>query len=227
MKIIFLNTWGGERRKPLLDFIFQQSSDTNIFCFQELSANIKTQTDKVLENFHPYTSEKILNAHDAFYQTIYVRKDISVISHGTLLGNDLDCGLAVYVEITGDEQNTTVCNVHGIARPSDKLDNPARLKQSSTIIDFFKSSKGTTIIGGDFNMLPNTESIEMFAKNGYNNLIEDFKIKTTRNHFVWDKFPGTKQYYADYVFVSKDIQVDGFEVIDNEISDHLPLILSW
>lgn len=36
MKLISLNTWGGKLYKPLINFIKQESQDTDVFCFQEV-----------------------------------------------------------------------------------------------------------------------------------------------------------------------------------------------
>lgn len=36
MKIICLNTWGGVLKDELRDFLIKQSTDTDIFCFQEV-----------------------------------------------------------------------------------------------------------------------------------------------------------------------------------------------
>lgn len=65
----------------------------------------------------------------------------------------------------------------------------------------------------------------MFEKNGYKDLIKDYKIPTTRNKVAWKMYPDNPQLYSDYVFVSSGIEVKSFSVIENEISDHLPLIL--
>ena len=69
-------------------------------------------------------------------------------------------------------------------RPGHKLDTPVRLRQSKLILDFLKDKVGSKIIGGDFNLLPETRSVEMFEKAGYRNLIKEFGIKNTRNKFA-------------------------------------------
>jgi endonuclease/exonuclease/phosphatase family metal-dependent hydrolase len=81
------------------------------------------------------------------------------------------------------------------------------------------------IIGGDFNLLPETKSAQMFEENDYRSLIKEFRIRTTRNRLAWELYPNDKQYYADYVFVSPGVNVKEFSVPENEISDHLALIL--
>ena len=66
----------------------------------------------------------------------------------------------------------------------------------------------------------------MFEDNGYKNLIKEFKIPTTRNEISWAKYEN-KQLFADFVFVSPDVKITNFSVPNNEISDHLPLILEF
>ena len=97
--------------------------------------------------------------------------------------------------------------------------------QTEGIIEFMAKRKIPRIIGGDLNVLPNTQSVLKFEKAGYRNLIKDFAISTTRNEFSWRKYPNNRLYYSDYVFVSPDVRVKSFSVPDMEISDHLPMIL--
>lgn len=229
MKIIYLNAWNGELGKNLNEFILQQSKDTDIFCFQEFSEDLKNTTDTILSDYTSFSAYKDL-LHDGvsmFEQTMYIKRGLNVASDGTLLENQIDGGLALYVQLEINGKSLYVCNAHGISRPINKLDTTGRLKQSSDLIDFFQDKSGAKMIGGDFNLLPIAESIKTFEKNGYQNLVEKFNIETTRNHFAWDRYPDNKQLFADYIFISKDIVVDKFEVPINEISDHLPLILHF
>ena len=57
----------------------------------------------------------------------------------------------------------------------------------------------------------------------FKNLIKEYKVPTTRSKF-YDR-PNDK--YADYTFVSSDVEVKSFEVPDLEVSDHLPMILEF
>lgn len=124
-------------------------------------------------------------------------------------------------------------NLHGIPVPADKLDTKARLQQTNIVLDSCKHSKLPKIIGGDFNLLPQTESVVKFEESGFRNLIKDFNIKTTRNLNHWnpdrDSAHGYfgRQDFADYVFVSPEVTVKNFEVPNVEISDHLPMILDF
>ncbi|MBI2314878.1 endonuclease/exonuclease/phosphatase family protein [Candidatus Daviesbacteria bacterium] len=67
MKLISLNTWGGKCFKPLIEFIKQQSLNTDIFCFQEMQdtiskvkqyrnirANLLTEFKQILPDFQVF-----------------------------------------------------------------------------------------------------------------------------------------------------------------------------
>ena len=114
----------------------------------------------------------------------------------------------------------TVINFHGLWNGQGKTDSEDRIRQSQRIIDSIRTLPGEVIICGDFNLLPNTESIRMFEDFGLRNLIKEFGITSTRTtHYTKaDKF-------ADYIFVSKGISVTDFRVLPDEVSDHAPLLL--
>lgn len=224
MKIIFLNAWNGAVGKSLWDFFEKEKESTDIFVLMETNLDFQKKADVLLTGFTSIKANKEVNNEDEYFQTTYVKNNSEIESFETILDGNRDIGYGIYTKIKSDKSILNLINVHGIALPGDKLDNPKRIEQSMTFINFMKKVKGPKIVGGDFNLLPETESVKMFEKNGYTNLVKEYDIKTTRNHLSWDLYPN-KQMYADYVFVSKDIKVKSFEVPDIEISDHLPLIL--
>lgn len=224
MKIIFLNAWNG-KVKGIIKFIEDQRGSTDIFCFQETHDEMKLLCKGMLSNFEEIPAYKYVDVEDDFLQAIYTSKNVKVLSSEVLFEGQMDCGLGIYIQVEFENTKVHICNFHGLSKPGDKLDNFGRLKQSKMMIDFFKDKEGLKIIGGDFNLLPETESIEMFEKYGYRDLIKDFKISTTRNRLAWENYPDNKQYYSDYVFVSQEVKVNNFSVPNIEISDHLPLIL--
>lgn len=131
-----------------------------------------------------------------------------------------------YINFTINNKFYTVCNFHGTSFPGTKLDTDIRLKQSRTILDFLKSKTGTKIITGDFNLSPQTNSIKML-EGKMNNLIKQFNIEKTRSSLSPYSKRGDFQKFADYIFVSDDINVLNFQVPYIEISDHLPMILEF
>lgn len=237
MRLIFLNTWfGGKIGQPLFDFIKKQSLKTDIFCFMEVTPDFYQKLLNILEDFDPVYDEGyyLKELGKKCGQAIFIKKYIQVNSHGKVSiypEKDDDAGFLLFAETVINKHTIWVGNVHGTTWPADKLDTPIRINQSKKIIEFFENKDGAKIIGGDFNLMPDTKSIGMFEELGYKNLIKDFSIKTTRNKITWDQFkdqPGfTKQYFADYCFVSSDIKIKNFEVPNLEISDHLPLFLDF
>lgn len=224
MKIIFLNIWGGEVKEALSEFLLSHAGDTDIFCFQEAYTQTRQMTDQLLRGYIPVVAEKRMPDGDVFAQATYIKEGLSHSSHQVLLPSDPDKGLVVYTEIISNGQAVHLCNVHGVSKPG-KLDTPPRIIQSQVIIDFMDTRRGVKIVGGDFNVLPDTESVKMFSRAGYHDLIQEYGIKTTRNRLAWEKYPENRLDFSDYAFTSTDARIKLFDVPAMEISDHLPMIL--
>lgn len=129
-----------------------------------------------------------------------------------------------YVRIPYNGSELTVINFHGLSEPGDKLDTSERLLQSKKLIEFMQGEKNA-IVGGDFNLLPETESVRSFVRAGFRDLIKEWKISSTRSRSNIEKYSAHPQYFADFAFASPQLKVRNFEVPDLEISDHLPLIV--
>jgi hypothetical protein len=226
MKIIFLNAWSATLHEPISEFIKKHREDTDVFCFQEAYGPMPILCGELLKDYNAITAHKFVNESSDFYQATYVKSSITVLSSGGILEDQENVGLGVYARIKQQEQDLYVCNLHGISRPIDKHDTPDRLRQSQGVIDFFKDKEGLQVIGGDLNVFPSNESLQLYEKSGYRDLVQDFNITNTRNRLVWERYPeNERQYFSDYIFVNRAVQVRSFIVPDIEISDHLPLIL--
>jgi endonuclease/exonuclease/phosphatase family metal-dependent hydrolase len=118
-----------------------------------------------------------------------------------------------------------VGNYHGMARPGTKLDSSERLEQSRALRRTLDAHDGPVVLIGDFNLLPETESVLLLG-DGLRNLVLERGIRTTRSRL--NPYFGTpqEQPHANYAFVSPGIEVDDLEVPDLEISDHLPMLLT-
>jgi len=223
MRIIFLNVWQGEAGEVIWDFINKEKENTDVFVFMETSDDFKNKCGNILNNFYHVEALKQANDNEYLLAT-YVNKDIKILKSNTILENDFNIGYGLYTKVLINNKILNLMNVHGAPQPGDKLDNPKRIEQSNKIIDFMAKTEGLKIVGGDFNLESETDSVKMFEKNGYKNLISEYKIQTTRNNLAWEKYE-IKQFFADYVFVSPDLNIKSFEVPAIEVSDHLPLIL--
>lgn len=225
MKIIFLNTWNCKVEEPIKEFIKQNLSDTDVFCFQEAYEKAKWIFKDILSDFVLIEDYKHIDDTDNFPQATYVRKNVGLTSQKSLFKDIDKLGFALHTQINYKNEIINICNVHGVSKPGDKQDTPSRILFSQEIIKYYKNLGGLKIIGGDFNLEHNTQSVNLFEENGYINLIKKYKIPTTRNRFVWDKYPDNKQYFSDYVFVSPEVKIKCFDVPNIEVSDHLPIIL--
>lgn len=127
------------------------------------------------------------------------------------------------VELNVDDKELQVLNLHGIWT-EDKMGDKRTLEECKYVIGAAKRKRIPTIITGDFNLLPETESIRLMNKE-FRNLIEEYEIKTTRPSFKDEIDEGRN--VVDYIFVSGGVKVVDFKVIDSDISDHLPMLLGF
>ncbi len=224
MKIIFLNAWYGKMGDALAAFLKEQAVDTDIFCFQEISEPCEVLVDGVLLNYQKTIGTKTVTADDDFSLAMYIRPGITISESGTILREEPNVGLGLYMSIPFEASSITIVNLHGMSRPIEKRDDPGRLKQSQELLSFLKKRAEPAVLGGDFNLFPDTQSLEMIRSAGYQDLIKEYNIPTTRNRLAWI-YP-EKHLFADYIFLDRRILLKSFSVPNIEISDHLPLILT-
>jgi endonuclease/exonuclease/phosphatase family metal-dependent hydrolase len=232
-------------------FCFQEvfKSEKNIFS-HNIKTDIFSDIKKILKDYNAYYAPVIektnlvekVNFEIFWGQATFVKKTIEVISEGdyfifgrynhewTFLSKDPEKYIDVprlihYVTIKdralGKEREMLIANLHGYWIPESKEDSPERLEQSSNIIKFLSSYKSRKIVCGDFNLNPNTKSM-LKLERGMVNLIKKNNIKSTRSNLH-----KRKDKYADYILVSKDIEVLDFKVLQDDVSDHLPLLLEF
>jgi endonuclease/exonuclease/phosphatase family metal-dependent hydrolase len=227
MKIIFLNCWNGKIREPFFDFIKIHSKDTDIICLQEVNKKLHKDISTILPNFVGLESHKLVGFRQNYEISVFTSRNIKLKNYRINIINNKEIGDCLTVELN----DFVLCVVHGIAQPGNKFDTTDRIHQSRLILESLPKNNLPVIIGGDFNLMPNTKSIKLIENAGFENLIRKFKIKETRNRFAWNTFKNlpdyVQQHYADYCFVSKDVKVKKFTVPKVEISDHLPLILEF
>jgi endonuclease/exonuclease/phosphatase family metal-dependent hydrolase len=127
-----------------------------------------------------------------------------------------------YMTIGTSGSLRTVINFHGLWTGNGKGDTEDRLLQSDNIIRFLKTLSHPYVLCGDFNLLPETQSLKKLEDSGIRNLIKEFGIASTRSSHY------TKPVrFADYTFVSDGITVNDFKVLPDEVSDHLAMYLDF
>lgn len=244
MKIISINTWGGRMMEPFMQFL-KDHRDTDIFCFQEVyhQADGKDTLWKGGPNFDFLSDiKKALPNYASYYRphlgdwwglAIFIKKERPVLSEGEYFVHKYK-GHNPAIEVHGHtaknlqfittlcgDKPVTVLNFHGLWNGNGKTDTEDRLNQSRKIVDFIATIKNDFVLCGDFNLSPDTESLQMIMRDlGCRDLIKEYGITSTRTS-AYEK----PNKFADYVFVSNGVTIADFKVLPDVISDHAPLML--
>lgn len=212
------------------------SAGGRLFLFDELSNLLKDFNGF----FDPRSSGFDFNNQNLGFPfshglAMFVRKNLSVVNYRSEIVEQTE-GIVDPVEgwtkaqvltVENGGQKLSVINFHGVAQPGGKLDTLQRIKHLKRLQLIWDSlGDSAKILCGDFNMLPDIESIKMLESRS-KNLIKEFNIQNTRNELSWRKYPDSRQTFADFTFVSPELKVRAFEVPYNEVSDHLPMILQF
>ena len=244
MKTISLNTWAGAILEPLLNFFENKKEEIDIFCLQEIysgAQNKASQNPELKIEFDFEIFEKISNVlrnthigyfcpsySDYYGQAIFVRKTIKVEEEGGVFiytNNQPErrgqhSRNMQYIKILNDNTPVLIANVHGLWNGKGKDDTDDRILQSQNIKNFVnKRDEEFKIVLGDFNLNPETKSMSII-KDGMRELVEDYGITSTRTSY-YEKV----NKFADYIFISPNINVIDFKVLPDEVSDHAPLYL--
>ena len=241
MKLITLNIWGGHVRDPLLNFI-QNQQETDVLCLQEVyhnaSAKVSTEDRTVSLNIFAEMAALLPN-HRGFFRpavnhiygiAMFVKNSVEILGEGIvpIYDNPNYSGSGPthsrdlqWLKCRANDRVYSIMNVHGLWNGMGKTDSPERITQSKRIRDAVCSSDSPTILCGDFNLRPDTESMKIIEI-GMQNLIQIHEVSSTRTRF----YPKTER-FADYILTSPEIAVNTFEVLKDEVSDHSPLFLEF
>jgi endonuclease/exonuclease/phosphatase family metal-dependent hydrolase len=118
-------------------------------------------------------------------------------------------------------RGVTVVQCHGLRDPSGKQDSPARLAQAKRLAELVVRSReegDLTVVCGDLNLLPDSETFDVFADLGLVDLVGESDTRTSR-------YRGRVR-HASYLLVSDPTAIAGFSILaEPEISDHRALLL--
>lgn len=250
MKLISLNIYGGKISGPLFALMKEKASDTDIFCFQEVLKGGNGQTSRgetkgcyeLIGDLLPghegyfaaygdggYFSESLRGADFEYGVACFMRKDLgqsfvggAVLYDAAVTWSDYDGRLAAGAACAVKVADCEIVNVHGLWQDNQKQDSEARLEQGQRIIDLANKTKARKIICGDFNLRPDAKSLKMIENLPTRNLIKEYGVKSTRSIY-YDK----DMKFADYMLVSPEIEVIDFNVLPDEVSDHLAMSLEF
>lgn len=93
------------------------------------------------------------------------------------------------------------------------------------LLDIAKQKSSNYLLTGDFNVTPGSRRIKELSKL-FHHVGPEFSENTwtTKPHKTADFEAATLDWRYDYIFASNDVKVIDAEIIDTEVSDHLPIL---
>lgn len=197
---------------------------------QNMMTNLYSELCSILPNFNGFFRP---HYGDHYGLAMFVKKNLNLLEEGDVFvykDRDFvptgDVGNHArniqYANIGNDDGLVTIINFHGLWNGKGKTDTEDRIIQSKNIIGYISRISNPVVLCGDFNLLPETESLKLFEEAGLRNLIKEFDIKSTRTS-LYKK----EHRFADYAFISPEIVVKDFKVLPDEVSDHSPLYIEF
>ncbi len=242
MRLISLNIWLGNLQEPLLNFLKREAPTTDIFCFQEITSslnnNIPESPDlfsaiaKALPNFQGFFESSQEEGDVQTGLAVFIKRIDRIDKEGdyfvyrtrnAMEGDDwrTQGRNAQFVQFPIAGKEYVVVNFHGIADGKGREDSEARISQSKKLKKLLDTLDGSKIVCGDFNLTRDTESLAIIDE-GMRNMVKESGITSTRNRF----FPYPDK-FCDWILVEKDLKVKEFRVFEDEVSDHLALLLDF
>jgi len=119
--------------------------------------------------------------------------------------------------------NCGTINTHWAWGPTPK-DEPYKLEQAKSLIEFVTTIKDPFVLTGDFNVTSDSKIIQDLNQLGINHTVRNELTNTLNPHLhrAVDIFP--KGLAVDYIYTSFTLGTEGFTLIDTpDLSDHYGL----
>lgn len=246
VKVVSLNLWNGHLIDQALDFLASEQPDLGFF--QEVydgaaeSLESRFRAKELIARQFP---DHYLAYAPIFQDTRAKEGDIDngqlLISRWPLAFNRLwfvdEAEYAPYdhdglsdfsqfpagvqiADVIIDSIKVRLMNVHGSVNFNGSEDDVRRLKLRQLILNHVDK---TTIVAGDFNVRPNTQTIQGLSPTLTSaistNPSTTFNLQ--RKDLVAD--PGYADSAVDYLFVTPNIHVSSVDLPSVDVSDHLPI----
>lgn len=239
MKLLQLNIWGGRLGSKIKELIQREQPD--VVCFQEAIkvaggrgfifdelGEIQKDTNFDYCYFSPSLQWKLMQRKAEFGLAI-MSKTPFLSSQNAFIGLELNTDFDIttddynvrslqHVTISHNDNAINILNYHGHHVPDHKNGDAETMRQCLFIAEYAKTLVGSIILCGDFNLNPNSESLELINATLVNHTKEQ-GIGTTRTLLTH------KTEVCDYIFTSSDIRVRNFQVLDDIASDHKALTI--
>lgn len=236
LRVMSWNLWHGEFLDEIVAFL--RHSDADIIALQEvadtpggpqMAAHIAEATGYHAAHYHAFTTDRhdppfqqgntILSRHAIQQAGAHVLSDLSRYQ-GTA---ETEPRIAVKACINVNGVGLTVLNTH-LAHTTDFASCQTRLDQVDSLTGLVEPRR--TVLMGDFNVEPGSEELRRIGT-VMANADPEPEHPTA---FLYEKDRATgeitqtePQYRIDHIFVTPDVEVESFEVLDVRASDHYPV----
>ncbi len=243
MKILQLNIWGGKLENQIANLLKSENAD--VVCLQEVVSVSggksfffldleETQRECSYEfaHFTPSHSFRYMQRTAHWGSAILSRQPFLSTKDNyihTAPIEDFDflhnvrpnAGRALqHVTVEHGGKLLNVLSHHGYHNPEHKNGDEETMRQCGMIVDYIKKLEGPVVLCGDFNLVPDSPSLEQINKILVNH-VKKRGILTTRTLLTH------KTEACDYIFTSPDIEVKNFQVLDDIVSDHKALTVEF
>lgn len=242
MRLLGLNAWQGRLERVLLKQL--ETIDADFSCMQEIVEYNKwtiglvgpsSSIQKALGCEYSYVSPLIsmefngepMNFGNAIYSKYPIEDASTTFTRGQYTENydrdttpDYNIRAFQHATVNIDGKQLHIINHHGHHIDAHKNGDEETERQTNMIADYVSRLNGAVILCGDFNLAPESKSIQILDKS-LRNLAVEHGLTTTRSRLT------TKKEVCDYIFVNNQVNVENFYMIDEIISDHNGLVLDF
>lgn len=242
MRLLQINIWQGRLNKNFLKLIEELNPD--IITLQELcsSGDIENGFFNNLEEinakfsypyqlYSPTHRFQVMNytvdfgnailSKNVFRSTNTVFTNLQFKDNFDLKTDDYNIRNIVHAVIETSQGAVNVVTHHGYHVPGSKDGNEVTDKQMEMVLEYIKPLQDKVILTGDFNLHPESRSLQIL-NNELDNLCISRGIENTRNVFA-----GRNPEVCDYIFVNSLVKVQNFYVEEKVVSDHQALVLDF
>jgi len=243
MKILQLNVWGGRLGSVVSELFVRENAD--IVCIQEIVSVPGGQSFFFEDMEELQEHAKYPHAHHTPSGVMnYMNRKASwgncILSripfvdtndqytYGEMVNNfdflendDYNRGRVLqHVVVENGSDTLHILNHHGHHNHGHKNGDEETMRQCGMIADYVKNLEGQVVLCGDFNLVPDSESLEQINRVLVNH-VKEREVVTTRTPLTH------KTEACDYIFTSPSIEVKNFQVLDDIVSDHKALTVEF
>jgi len=239
MKILQLNAWGGRLGNQIIELL--QREDADIVCLQEAievpggRSFLFSDLEEIKEGSHypycfftPQFGYRLMKRHarsglailskNPFIETDAIFTRLEYLDDFDLVDTDYNIRSLQHVVIEQNGRNMHIVNHHGHHLRAHKNGDDETLRQCQMIVEYIKKLHGEIILCGDFNLTPESESLQLINEILVNH-VKEHAVPTTRTVLTH------KKESCDYIFTSPSLEVKKFAVFDDIVSDHKALLI--